>query len=247
MSYYKGNQSGEILGLLSTPPPSGAYYWWNSAVLWSTIIDYYRYTADDTYNTLAVQGLTAQNGGGLDHAFLPANWTATAGNDDQGFWGIAALQAAELAFPSPPQGQPSWIDLAKAVFDTQAARYVAEKDTCDGGLRWQLFPVDAGYEYKNTISNAVFLNLGARLARYTGNQTYADWAEKTWTWLATTGLIDDKSNVFDGTNVEGNCTEIVKLQWSYTSGVLLQAAAYMYNHVRQPPPPFSLPHTRIPN
>ncbi len=234
MSYYKGNQTGEILGLLGMPPPDGDYYWWHSAVLWSTMIDYYRYTGDDTYNSLAVEGLTAQNGGRIDHPFMPANWTPSAGNDDQGFWGLAALQAAEVGLPAPPQGQPTWIELARGVFDTQAARY--DEATCGGGLRWQILLTNAGYRYKNTPSNAVFLNLGARLARYTGNQTYADWAEKTWTWLAATGLVDGASNVFDGTMADANCTTITKAQFSYSAAILLEAAAYMYNQVCLLPP-----------
>lgn len=230
MSYYKGNQSGEIIGLIDRQPPNGDYYWWNSAVLWSTMIDYWRYTGDDTYNTLAVEGITWQNGG-KGNPFMPPNFTATAGNDDYGFWAMAAMQAVELDFPSAPQGQPGWLDLAQGVFDFMVKRYSSEK-ACDGGLRWQVPPTNKGYEIKNTISNAVFLNLGARLARFTGNQTQADWAEKTWTWLTTIGLIDDKSNVFELTSTVTNCTQIHKLQTSYTAGVLLQAAAYMYNQVR---------------
>ncbi|KAG7287514.1 hypothetical protein NEMBOFW57_007026 [Staphylotrichum longicolle] len=227
MSYYKGNQSGEIIGLIDREPPSGDYYWWNSAVLWSTMIDYWRYTGDDTYNTLAVEGITWQNGGKGNPFMLP-NFTATAGNDDYGFWAMAAMQAVELDFPSAPQGQPGWLELAQGVFDFMVKRYSSEK-ACNGGLRWQVPPTNKGYEVKNTISNAVFLNLGARLARFTGNQTQGDWAEKTWTWLTTIGLIDGKSNVFDLTSTESNCTQINKLQTSYTAGVLLQAAAYMYN------------------
>ncbi|KAK4234266.1 hypothetical protein C8A03DRAFT_37975 [Achaetomium macrosporum] len=228
MTYYRGNQSGEIPGLLSNVPPEGDYYPWTGAVLWSTMIDYWYYTGDDTYNSLAVEGMAWQNGQDLAQPFMPRNWTASQGNDDQGFWGMAAMQAAERNFSSAPPGEPSWIELAQAVFETQAARYAAE-ETCNGGLRWMMAPIAAGYGYKNSVSNAVFLNLAARLARYTGNQTYAEWASRTWDWLAAVGFIDSDFHVFDGAHVENNCTDINKVQLSYLPGVLLQAAAYMYN------------------
>ncbi|KAK4044185.1 glycosyl hydrolase family 76-domain-containing protein [Parachaetomium inaequale] len=229
MSYYKGNQSGGILGLLDAPPPKGLYYWWTNAIVWSTMLDYWHYTGDDTYNAVTAEALAAQSGPGLENPFLPANWSAKAGNDDHGFWGIAAMQAAEVGLPSPPQGVASWIDLATAVFDKMAARYSAEKH-CHGGLRWQLAPLSEAYYIKNTESTAVFLNLGARLFRYTNNETYAEWAERSWNWLSGVGLIDDEFNVYDSTNVADGCTDILGLQWSYGAGVLLQGAAYMQNH-----------------
>ncbi|KAK3306717.1 glycosyl hydrolase family 76-domain-containing protein [Chaetomium strumarium] len=238
MTYYKGNQSGEIPGLLASPGPHSEYYPWTGAILWSTMIDYWCYTDDDAYNRVAVEGMVHQNGEGqgdrLAHPFMPANWSASLANDDQGFWGMAAMQAAESGFPEAPQDwdQPRWIELAQAVFETQARRFDAEEGNekaCNGGLRWVVAPLSAGYNYKNSVSNAVFLNLAARLARYTGNQTYADWASRTWDWLAAVGFIDADFRVFDGAHVEKNCTDINRAQFSYVPGVLLQAAAYLYN------------------
>jgi hypothetical protein len=54
-----------------------------------------------------------------------------------GFWGMAAMVAAELRFPDPPKDQPQWLSLAQAVFNTQAPRW--DPTTCGGGLRWQIF------------------------------------------------------------------------------------------------------------
>ncbi|AEO66512.1 glycoside hydrolase family 76 protein, partial [Thermothielavioides terrestris NRRL 8126] len=228
MSFYRGNQSGQIPGLVSQPPPGGDYSWWTGAVLWSTMLDYWYYSDDGTYNAESLNGLVWQSGPDLQHPFMPPNWTASLGNDDEGLWGMTAMQAAEQNFPRPPAADPSWIELAQAVFEVQAARYAAD-DACNGGLRWQLSPVNQGYMYKNTVSTAVFLNLGARLARYTGNQTYAEWAGKAWEWLSDVGYIDAKYNVYDGAAIESNCSDIDKLQFSLAPAVLLQAAAYMYN------------------
>lgn len=87
-----------------------------------------------------------------------------------------------------------------------------------------------GFTYKNSIANGCFFNLGARLARYTGNSTYAEWAERIWDWEASIGLIDDKYNIYDGASDTNNCTEIQRLQWTYNAGIYLHGAANMYNY-----------------
>lgn len=83
------------------------------------------------------------------------------------------------------------------------------------------------------IANGCFFNLGARLARYTNNATYSDWAEKTWNWLAAVGFLDsDTYAIYDGADVSNNCTQINKAEFSYNNAVWVLGAAYMYNHVR---------------
>lgn len=135
MLNYKGNQSGQIPGILPGPPPGGAYYWWEGGALWGAMIDYWHYTGDSTYNDVATQGLLFQTGPQND--YMPPNWTASLGNDDQAFWAMSTMQAAEQNFPNPPAGSPSWLSLAQAVFNTQAAPD-RHDNTCGGGLRWQI-------------------------------------------------------------------------------------------------------------
>ncbi len=151
-----------------------------------------------------------------------------------------------MNFPEPPPDKPSWLALAQAVFNQQASRW--ETSTCGGGLRWQIFSWNKGYEYKNSISNGCFFQLAARLARYTGNQTYADWAEKTWDWMETTRLVTPEFNIYDGVNMLDNCTKPVPIQWTYNVGTFLMGAANLYNYVSgrrdvnhsSPPTPSSL-------
>lgn len=169
---------------------------------------------------------------------MPRNWSQSMGNDDQGFWGMTAMLAAEQKFPDPPAGAPSWLSLAQAVFNTQARRVDSE---CGGGLRWQVYPYLTGYDYKNSIANGCFFNTAARLARYTDNQTYADHAETTWDWITGAGLIDANYHVYDGGHIEHNCTDVNKVQFSYNIAVWLLGAANMYNYVRSPPFPTSFP------
>jgi mannan endo-1,6-alpha-mannosidase len=142
------------------------------------------------------------------------------------------MSAAETKFPDPPSNKPQWLALAQAVFNLQTSRWA--NDTCDGGLRWQIYPFNNGWNYKNTISNGCFFNLAARLAKYTGNQTYADWAEKMYDWVESKGLVSSDYRFFDGTDVLQNCTSINHIQWSYNAGVFLLGAATMYNIVCSP-------------
>jgi mannan endo-1,6-alpha-mannosidase len=128
------------------------------------MIEYWSLTGDSQYNGLVTTALQFQTG--RDRNYMPENVTKEEGNDDQAFWAFAAMSAAELKFPDPYHDQPSWLALAQAVFNTQVGRW--DMQSCAGGLRWQIFFSNAGWDYKNTISNGAFFQLAARLARYTG-------------------------------------------------------------------------------
>ena len=140
------------------------------------------------------------------------------------------MSAAELKFPNPPPNSPQWLALAQAVFNSQALRW--DNSTCSGGLRWQVFNIESGYNYKNSISNGCFFNLAARLGAYTQNQTYFDWASRTWDWTEAVGLLNSQTYyVYDGTDDLENCTSLNHLQWTYNAGVFLLGAATLWNQV----------------
>lgn len=142
------------------------------------------------------------------------------------------MTAAELNFPEQ-DGQPSWLSLAQGVFNTQVPRW--DKTSCEGGLRWQIWPYQAGYTTKNSVSNGGLFQLAARLGRYTNNHTYTDWAEKIWDWSATTPLLRTTDwTIADTTTTQSNCKAHGDLQWTYNYGMYLSGAAYMYNLVCLP-------------
>ncbi|KAG9528260.1 mannan endo-1,6-alpha-mannosidase, partial [Aureobasidium melanogenum] len=223
MAWYKGNDTGGTPGILPGP-----YYWWEAGGMFGHMIDYWYYTGDDYYNSIVSQAIQFQVGTGDD--FLPTNQTKDEGNDDQVFWAFTAMDAAELNFPEPTDpNAPSWLSLAQAVFNEMAGRW--DTSTCDGGLRWQIYTFNAGYDYKNSISNLGLFQLAARLARYTNNATYVDWAEKTWQWYTGVSLWDGETyQVFDGTTTESNCSSVDHFQWTYNYAAAIGGAAYMYNH-----------------
>ncbi|RMZ86223.1 hypothetical protein DV737_g151, partial [Chaetothyriales sp. CBS 132003] len=220
MNYYTGMNPGDTPGNLPDP-----YYWWEAGAMFGAMVDYWYFTGDTTWNEITTQALLHQVG--PDNDYMPPNQTKTEGNDDQAFWGMAAMSAAETKFPNPPSDKPQWLALAQAVFNTQAARW--DTSSCGGGLKWQIFSFNNGYNYKNTISNGCFFNMASRLAVYTGNQTYADWASKMWDWVSAVGLMDSSYNFFDGSDDTLNCSEQNHIQWTYNAGTFLAGAANMYN------------------
>ncbi len=149
MLLYQGNKTGQIPGILPGPPSEnkGPYYWWQGGSMMGTYIDYWHLTGDTSYNDVVMQGIQHQVGENKD--FMPRNHTASLGNDDQGFWGMTAMLAAENKFPDPPADKPGWLALAQAVWATQADPSRHDQ-FCNGGMRWQIPFANAGYDYKNS-------------------------------------------------------------------------------------------------
>ena len=132
------------------------------------------------------------------------------------------MDAAELNFPDPPPDQPQWLALVQAVFNDQTS--VWDQANCDGGMRWQIVSVNNGYNYKNVQSNGGYFYLAARLARYTGNSTYAGYADKMWDWLENTAIFDTDNatqalTIYDGIHIE-NCTDPEKAMFTYNPAIL---------------------------
>ena len=178
---------------------------------------------------------------GENRDYEPSNVTSQLGNDDQSFWALAAMTAAERMYPDPPEGQPQWLALVQAVFVRQSERW--ETEYCGGGMRWQVVPVNKGYNYKNTVSNGLYFQIAARLARFTGNKTYAQKAAEAYSWLESVGFISSAYKVFDGGHVEMQCRDIQRHQWTYNAGIVLAGAAAMYNIVSLTFPPPHLQST----
>ena len=76
------------------------------------------------------------------------------------------------------------------------------------------------------------MQLAARLALYTGNQTYLDWAHSVMDWSINSGLVaQNGARIYDGFDTTTNCSQINHIQWSSSAGTYLSGSAYAYNHV----------------
>lgn len=222
MDYYAGTRYGGTVGMFQSP-----YYWWEAGEAFGGMIDNWFFCQNDSYADIIYDALIAQTGTHYD--YMPDNQTMVEGNDDQGVWGLTVMGAVERNFTNPTDGTPGWLAMAQAVFNEMYSRW--DSANCGGGLRWQIFTWNSGYNYKNTISNACLFQIAARLGRYTGNNTYLDVAEKVFDWLVDVGyvVLKDKGNVYDGAEIDDNCTSITTYEWTYNHGVVLGGLAYMYN------------------
>jgi mannan endo-1,6-alpha-mannosidase len=203
------------------PPP---YYWWEAGGLLGGMVEYWHHTGDATYNDVVARGILSQAGPGNDFMMPQAE-----GNDDQAWFGLAAIAAAEYGFPAPPNSVP-WLTLAQNVFNEIAGRW--DYGRCNGGIKWKIQPNADGWHYKSSIANGLFFQLAARLARFTKDGKYLDWANKSFEWTQSVGLIDKNYNVFDGTDdfKTTGCPDVNHDQWSYNVGVFLYGAAVMQAH-----------------
>ncbi|KAK3678993.1 hydrolase 76 protein [Recurvomyces mirabilis] len=225
LDLYSSNST--TIGLFGEP-----YYWWESGLAWDTLIRYWALTGDASNNAIVGESLMWQVGSKLE--YMPVNQTKGEGNDDQAAWALAAMTAAEYGFPMPSGSDDNitWVQLAENVFNDQVGRW--DDSSCGGGLSWQIFTFNNGYDYKNAMSNGNFVQLAARLGLYTGNATYTDWARKATQWSLDTGLIANTSTgnpgaVYDGFSTTTNCSALNHLQWTAGAGTYLSGAAYASN------------------
>jgi mannan endo-1,6-alpha-mannosidase len=109
--------------------------------------------------------------------------------------------------------------------------YKKPRLTRNSGMKWKIQPGADGYHYKSTIANGLAFQLAARLARFTGNQQYLQWAGNAYNWTQSVGLIDKNFNVFDGTDdaKSTGCVDVNHDQWSYNVGAFMYGAAALFD------------------
>ncbi|KAI0020285.1 glycoside hydrolase family 76 protein [Xylariomycetidae sp. FL0641] len=223
MTFYKGDEPGEIPGVL---PLDDDYYFYTGGALWGALLSYRSRTGNTSYDDIISNGMEHQVGAKDD--FMPANWSASLANDDQDIWALTSVLAATTDLEET-QSNVTWLQMAQNVFDEQSNRPL-DDGNCKGLLRWQIFPTNTGYNYVQTFANAAYFSLGAQIAVLQKNHTAATEASLVYQNLTDTGLIDDRTyRVYDGVELPG-CTDVNKLQLTYASGVVLQGYAYMYNY-----------------
>lgn len=64
---------------------------------------------------------------------------------------------------------------------------------------------------------------------YTGNDTYAMWADKVYEWMSQSPILPGDGTVYDGTSMDTvpMCKDADKTQWTYNYGIMIAGAAYV--------------------
>lgn len=233
---YSHHNANSVAGDFNQPE---SWYWWRSGNAWNSILDYMILTSDTTYQSDLFKAVSKDLGPRFD--FVSPRQFYWEANDDQLWWSFIALTALENNFdplPCVPSNTTyrkcanSWTALVMNAFDVFVKRWNSATNTCGGGLRWQISANSSGFTYKNAITNGHFFQLAARLARFTGNETYAEWATKIWDWSVSTGVISPTYRVYDGvSDASGaNCSDLNVDQWSYNVATYMHGAANMYRY-----------------
>ena len=142
--------------------------------------------------------------------------------DDNQWWLFGWISAYEMT------GRMEYLHRAAAAFDYVAIN--AWTDHCGGGVMWcpQSNPMN---EYKNAITNELFLTAAMRLHQYEGvlqkaPSYYLNWATREWDWFSTSGLINSDNLINDGLD-SSTCQSNKQTTWTYNQGVLLDGLALL--------------------
>lgn len=179
--------------------------WWNSANALTAVIRYSQSTGDRSYLDVIENTFTRAQRGfirvqrrkpGFVNDFF----------DDNLWWALAWVAARDLT------GDERYRAAAQAIFAHSLSGW---DGTCGGGLWW-----NEKRNYKNAITNELFLTLAALLAaRVPGQREYRDWALREWEWLHASGMIGPSSLVNDG--LTAACANNGGVTWTYNQGVIL--------------------------
>ena len=197
--------------------------WWYSANELTALVDYSMRVKSK--NAVAVVANTFEKAGFLGpqkDALGPFvdTWT-----DDDGWWGLAWVDAYEYAKVYDPAHAERYLTLAKNIFAYMAAQW--ETDDCGGGLWQNQKPTHT----KDAIANEVFFSLATGLYRRTGDKAYLDWAMREWKWFDGTGMVNADHLVDDhlsGGKSEHPCEAHRGQFWTYNQGVVLGGLTDLY-------------------
>ncbi|KAE8864231.1 hypothetical protein PTNB73_05116 [Pyrenophora teres f. teres] len=211
-------------GLALLPQP---YWWWQSGTAVDALLVYGETTGDRQYENMIKDTILSQATPTSDFMTVDAT-----GNDDQSWWALAALTAAENSLPQ--SGPMPWQNLSQNVLNDQKKRWTDSPGRCKGGMRWKIVEAsdEVGYKYKSAITNGLFFQLAARLGALNNDTDSLDWAEKSYNWSTSVGLVDKDFNVYDGTDEKNGCADLNHNQWSYNVGVFLYGSAVMASYTK---------------
>jgi len=190
-------------------PSSGQWKgtgWWNAANALTTVILYTKLTGDSSYVGVIETTFTAAQ---RQHADFTNGYY-----DDNAWWALAWVAAYDVTRDN------RYLEAAETIFARNTAGW---DDTCGGGLWW-----NDSKNYKNAITNELFLTLAARLHQRTLNSqgTYLTWALREWDWFTSVGLIGVSGLVNDG--LTSACRNNGGTTWTYNQGVVLGGLAALF-------------------
>lgn len=175
--------------------------WWNAANSTYTLVDYSLRTGSEVYLDEIDTTFEVNKAGQFLNEFY----------DDEGWWGLTWVHAYDLT------QDEKYLEMAQVIFEDMTTGW---DETCGGGVWWK-----KDRQYKNAIPNELFLQLAAKLYNRTDDDTYLDWAQRTWDWFKGTGMINQANLINDGLR---DCKNNQDITWTYNQGVILGGLVELY-------------------
>jgi len=179
--------------------------WWNAANALTAMIRYSALTGDHAHDGCIAATFTAAQ---RQHADFVNDYY-----DDNAWWALAWVAAFDLT------RDRRYLEAATTIFARNTSGW---DDACRGGLWW-----NTARNYKNAITNELFLTLAAMLHQRTpGDGSYLAWAQREWEWFRASGLIGPSGLVNDG--LTPVCANNGGTTWTYNQGVILGGLAALF-------------------
>ena len=190
--------------------------WWNSANALTAVIRYTQVTGDRSYLAVVENTFTRAQRGFIKLQRRKPSFINDF-FDDNLWWALAWVAASDLT--PDERHRERYRAAAQAIFAHSLGGW---DDTCGGGVWW-----NEKREYKNAITNELFLTLAGLLAaRVPGQREYRDWALRAWEWLHGSGMIGPSGLVNDG--LTAACANNGGTTWTYNQGVILGGLAALH-------------------
>ncbi|KAJ7125373.1 glycoside hydrolase [Mycena epipterygia] len=123
-------------------------------------------------------------------------------------------------------GGSTHLDSAKTYYDI--ASTAVDSSYCGGGLFW-----NGKKQYKNAITNELYLATSGYLYDLTQNKTYLTNLNTTWTWLKASKMLASNGLFDDGLTNDGTCAGTgAQLHTHRYSGVVLLGLGYLYKFTK---------------
>ncbi|KAJ3295453.1 hydrolase 76 protein [Rhizoclosmatium sp. JEL0117] len=230
---------GPLKQFYSSPYSNGAWdenisQWHESGIYWDIFYQYYSYTGDgqyidwvDSQMQLSI-GMTADFMAGNN----PILSSSGRWNDDIGWWGLATMTGAE-DFKDGIVAPHNIVDGANPKFITVTNNTFYEMDMdwddlCGGGIYWsrdRQTTIQNNRYYKSAITNAQFVEMGARLYRITNSPDIKNLVDKTYKWMVN-ALFDSSYKISDG--IDASTCQTTPVYLSYHTGITIAGLSVMY-------------------
>jgi predicted alpha-1,6-mannanase (GH76 family) len=173
---------------------------WQPALALDAVINTYQRTRDQRYRIV------------IEKSFDRYRDRRSPFYDDDGWYLNAWVRAYDVT------GDLRYLHEATALFAEMTRAWDGH---CGGGLWWS-----RDRDYKNAITNELFLLAAARLHRRVPGSGCLDWALRTWAWFDASGMINAANEINDG--LDGACANNGGTTWTYNQGVILGALAELW-------------------